>query len=1529
MIKFLPLLILGLLFSLPTASSGQVAETIQQVNDDAEQVLAKVEQLKAQNQAKIDAAFAAMEAVQKAGAYIESLSDLFSDGIVTLPVGIKKGDYELIIQKITQDKKTGKSFVHASCAFKFKDDGQKIAFEGSAVLEGQKGLGTSGYLQLITPVRRNIGKQGAIVFNAGTKVNFGCEGIESFLAKINLIVTSSQIVPVDKTGKPAGKHLSTTLEASFYDFDNFTVSFSFNQSFSLKGLKDVIFTLKGATLDQSDLETSAMVQFPENYLTSTNVEEKKLWKGIAITEASIALPAIFKKPPTAPESVPSVAPTTPAAANTPQTPVATSIQDRILLNLNKVLIDDNGFTGDVSAKDIYSSSVIDQSKWDITVTDFELAIFKNEITGMGFGGDINMPPLGKNSLMPYGASYNQATEEYEFQVGVKGTYEFPVLRSTLTLDETSFIEVLFRDADIYPSLNASGVITVDAPVGSDGGKKFSVPDISFQNMCISRESPYFSIGAIGVTGNLTSPKVAGFELSVTDIKTFKDTVDSGLSFDAGIKLNDMFGGSAGLKLYGDYAKWKFNRVGIDKVNVNFQSASYSVKGGVMFKNGDALYGTGFRGDLKFTVIDKFTFDAVGVFGKKDDYRYFLTDVFYETSPTSGIVVPPALSFYGVGGGLYSHMQQSSAGAGDSEFGKSLSGISYTPDKKVGMGFMAATKFGLVGSSAAFNAKVGFEMQFNDYGGVNFIQLRGDAAFMNDPLKMGSLAENIKSQTQKLAAAGGKLKLAAPTDLGVPENKSSGILTASMNIKYDLAHSIFSADLSTYLNAGFIKGVGENNRMGWASAYFSKDKWYTYVGTPTDPLGIDIAGLAQAKAYFMVGDDIPELPLPPPEVLENFSADKQRKLSTRNSDNLASGSGIAFGSSLSLKFKATLPPFYASLGVGMGAEFMLKNYGVNAYCAGSNPPLGINGWYAQAQAWAYVNADIGIECTVFWTDYRLSILNMSASALMAGAGPNPYYFTGNVGGRFSVMGGLVSGQCDFGFEIGEKCKVMGGSPFGVDVIAQLTPDEGAKEVNVFAAPQAVLNIPVGLEMKVEEDDGQFAMYKVILEAFDVKYKTTGQAVAGLRKNSTDGKTCMLDPDEPFESNKEMLVHAKVSFLRSADGNSWTTVNGANGQPLYEEKTASFVSGERPKEILPEHVKYSYPVARQYNYHPDEYRNGYVMVTENYAYLFTTEKPVGFNQMLRLTNVDGNKQETSFTHKTFAAGNDIRFEINFSTQGITFAPDEIYKMAIVNVPQQANAGITSNITTTQSNLGTTSDVQVQKQKAEGTLAMLEEKEIYGLHFRTSKYNTFKDKMAVFDIPETGSRSYVEPFVHNIKANLYETEYFDAFEMPMGNGFTPLIQFEALLDKTDWYNESFYKDMYKDCQLDGIKTMRKNGSDNFEGLGYPPKEGVWLFNSMGSRSLSDDEIATGTSLSISPEGVLVYSVPFWSSRDFFYQKNVIAEKIANKTPLSKTESLVISKEFPPMVKKGDYPVLVKYVLPGKKIISSSVEVRMNNPL
>jgi hypothetical protein len=1469
--------------------------------EQIDQILAKAKKLQAQHKDKIDAAFTAMEAVQKAGAYIESLSDLIGNGEITLPVGIKKGEYELIIQKIKYNKETGKSNIFATCAFQFKENGQKIAFEGNADIEGQKGLGTNGYLELIAPVRRNLGETAALVFNSGTRVNFGCDGIESFHAKIDLIVTSKKIYAVKNDGTPTGKSLSSSFDAIFHDFDNFTASFSFNQSFSFKGLKDIIFTLKGANLDQSDIETSAMIEFPPNYFPGTEPDEFKLWKGISISEATISLPAIFKK----------------SSITNDTTSAKASTNNRIEIGLKKVIFDNNGFTGSAFAENIMNSGALDKSKWDITVNDFLLELSKNDITGFGFGGELNMPPLGKNSLLPYTATFNPSKDEYEFTVNVSGDYDFPVLRSTLSLNETSTIEVMFKGADIYPTLNASGLISIDAPINkSDSTKKFSLPDINFENLKISRDEPYVEIGAIGVSGDLKSPKVAGFELSIADIRSFNDNSGSGLAFDAGIKLSDMFGGEAGLQLYGDYAKWKFDHVGIDKVKVDFKSEAFSLKGGVMFKNGDEIYGDGFRGDVALSIIDKFDLDAVAVFGKKEDYRYFLTDVFLEMSPSSGIIVPPALSFYGFGGGFYRSMQQSYNPDIDTEFGKSLSGINYVPDKTVGMGFMAATKFGLIGSSSAFNAKVGFEMQFNQHGGLNFIQLRGDAAFMDNPGKWGKLADNINDKVKKLEEAGGKLKLSAKSDLKVPENKTSGFLTASMNIKYDIANSIFSADLSTYLNAGFIKGVGENDRMGWASAYFSPDKWYTYIGTPSDRIGVEVLGLARLDGYFMIGDDIPELPLPPQKVLQNFSQAKQAQLSKRSEEGLSSGSGLAFGLSLSVDFKATLPPFYAKIGAGLGAEFLLKNYGSSAYCLGGNSTLGINGWYARAQAWAWVEADIGLEAKIFRKTRKFSILDISASALLAGAGPNPFYFTGAVGGRFRVMGGLISGQCDFDFEIGEECIIGGGNPFGEEVIAQLTPDSGEDDVNVFASPQAVFNIPVDLEMEIDEE-GNKVFYKVTLEEFKVYYKETKQAIEGYTELSPDGKVYMLDPSEPFESQKDMVVYVKAGFKRKLNG-QWVDVKDSDGTPFYEIKEAEFKSGDRPKEILPEHVKYSYPISRQYNFYPKEYNNGYILVTENYAYLFSTEKPEGFDQILRFTNSNGNSTQTGFTYKTNSAGSDIRLEIDFSMQNAGFTNDEIYKMAIVNVPQNSNAGISSNISTSESNLNGNDSITVVTQQAEGTLDRLEEKEVYALHFRTSSYNTFVEKMNA--IPNYEGVAWQEyPHVYRLGSNIYDgsstTEMFDQAECSSLFPDKNLIRIKPLYDKTSWY-----KNKVADLLYENNDVLTAAGLQNL----LPPEhiEVIQIALRTADNQLSDEAIESNSRPFISKFGAFHNRSSYYIDRDFIAVRNALANNLVNSNTSNSNIAKFLKADNIPDLTNGKYEMQLNYKLPGKNIITSSVE-------
>jgi len=1245
----------------------------------------------------------------------------------------------------------------------------------------------------------------------------------------------------------------------------------------------MIFTLKGAVLDQSDEETSPLVKFPANYFSQPGAETIQLWRGLYISEATVSLPQIFKKDSTG--------------------------NQRLTVSLQETLFDENGFTGNVSAKNLLPSESIKPDRWDISLTDLSLGMLKSKIVAFGFGGDLNIPPFGKNSLQAYTATINPVTEEYEFKVGIAGVYDFPVLHSTITLNELSTIDILFKGSEFYPSIHASGALTINAPLGSDSSKVLSIPDINFEDLVVSRESPFLKIGAIGITGSLRTPKLGNFELSISNIRPFSDNKGSGLSFETGITISDIFGGFTGLKIYGDYEKWKFKEVYIDRVNVEYKSSAFSVSGGVWFKNGDVVYGNGFRGDLSLTLINKFKFDAVGIFGKKDDYRYFLTDVYFELSPPAGIPIPPVLNFYGFGGGLYRRMQQASkmpqqlVSAADLDFGKSLSGISYLPDNKVGLGVMATTKFAFSGSAELFNAKVGFEMQFNDRGGLNFIQLRGDGAFVDKPDKWGNMTDNVMDQTEKREKAGvSQPEKADKSELeNAPENKSSGFLTASMNIEYDLINKTFSADLGAYLNAGVIRGVGQNDRLGWASAYFSPDSWFTYLGTPSDRLGVKILNLAELNGYFMIGDKIPGLPPPPQKVLQNLSADKQAKLARRNTDQLSMGKGMAFGAAFEMGFDAEFTPFYAKFGVGLGTEFMLTNLNGRT-CSNYSGTPGLNGWYAQGQAWAYIEAGIGIQAKVFGKRRRFSIIDLSIGALLEGAGPNPLYFSGNVGGRYRVLGGLVKGNCSFGFEIGDKCILSAGSPFGEDVIAQLSPGEGDKDVNVFAAPQAVFNIPIGKEMIIDEDDIK-GTYMAALEDFSIKYKDTGQTVAGRNKISEDGTVSMFTINEPFESQKDVEVYAKVAFKKKIN-NNWVYVTGDDGKPVIEDKKAAFHTGDRPKEILPEHVICSYPVDRQYNYYPKEYDKGYILLSQNYSYLFSTEKPEGFDQKLRISDESGHSYEKPFTYTTNSAGNNVRMEIDFSTDRIAFEKNRIYKLTIVNIPQE-NKDIKSNISSVTTAVEGNDDMEITRQQATGVLTQLSEKEIYSLHFRSSNYDTFSQKIKTFDKPSEGWRDFVEPYVHYIKTNLKEPELFDRNEMQ------GMVRFAAQINQTEWFNKTFYKDMY---QSQSYLT--------------PPADKVEILTGLPDKQLTDDEMTVSAASGYNTEGIFRYALPYWCARDFYAAKTNIAQR-ALYGQITQQEAGLLATNFPPVVFKGDYPVDVSYVLPGKDITTSTAGVTMYNPV
>ncbi len=1459
--------------------------------NDAEKVEASLNWT-AETESRVGCALAAFEKMVQAGRFVSSITEIIRDKSIPLPAGVKSKTYTICIEEIYGDSIADgqRKYIKAICVIPIPG-GKSLAFEGTARIEGDNGVGTHGTLELIAPIEKKLGKEGSLVFREGTSLTFGCEGFQEVDANMAFILKSDKVYSIDKDGHNTGK-LMFEARTRFSDIEDFSIELNAEKSFCFDGLDGFTFSLNKLVLDHSAYSTPVTADFPSGYFGGADAEEsRKQWQGLAINKAKVTLPNYMAKDST------------------------NGQKERPELELRNVLIDGSGFTGTVEAKDIISDSSIDPNSWAISINDFQLAIYRNVISGVGFGGKVNVPPLGANSMLDYKAAFDVEQRTFILQSTLGKKLDFPMLCANLTLDETSTISLKMGNGGIYPTIKANGLLSVEAPIGKDTtSNKLKLPDLRFEGMEISRDR--FELGTAALTGKMETPSMAGFKLTLNDIKTVKSGSEQGLSLDAAVAVNDMFNGDAKMALYGDAQKWKFNKVKVDKIHVKYDSKSFSVEGGVEFRDGDEIYGKGFRGDLNFTLIDKFKIEAVGVFGHKDDYRYFLTDVFYETQPASGIKVAPALSFYGFGGGLYRHMQQAMKNS-QSEFGKSLTGICYTPDNKVGMGFLARTKFSFIGSPTLFDADVTFEMQFNNNWGVNFVQLRGNATMLSAAQQTDMLS-GLKKSLEKVEKKSGDIVEFNKNSLEAkPDPEKKGALTATLGMKFDMENDVFTADMNAYLDvAGVLKGREANNRMGWASSYFSKDKWYTYIGTPNERLGVSLLGIAEAGGYFMVGNNIPELPGIPSKVKSNLSDSYVQKLERRSDDGkLTEGKGLAFGADLSVEFNASLKPFYAHLGVGMGTELLMKKYSEAAHCKGREGSLGIDGWYAQAQAWAWVDAAIGMKVKVFRKERKFDIIDASMAAYLHGAGPNPVYFTGAVGGKFSVLGGLVKGNCSFDFEIGEKCIIEGGSPFGEDVIEQLTPADKSGDVNVFIAPQLVLNIPADEEMTIVDDNGSKETYRIGIAEFSITNTETNAEAKYTTTKSEDRRIWTYDLDEPLESHKQYKAYAKVTFERK-DGNKWVPVPDENGKPYYEEKTVEFTAGERPKYIMPEHIAYAYPADRQYNFLTKENKEAYVMVSKDYSYLFTTEKPEGFDQKVQFTTFDGKTIDASFTHQKVSGVSGVKFEVDIPIENLNLANDQIYNMAIINVPQRkalANENIATD--SVRMETGGDSDVNVTTHAAEGDLAVLEQTEIYSVDFRTSSYKTFGEKMGKMEIGKAHAWQEEGTILFSLNANIDETstqlESFDIVEYDENNLDANLIKIEPYYVDMPYYMDKIAPLLYENYDVETIV-----------GNYIAPINGDVVRLRMNDKNLCVNSIDIQTSqqsrLIMGTGSIDNYMQLFFGS-DFKKMTTKLVNSLIYNGQYANGIVKLLTTDNIPRFTKGRYPIVFKYTLPGKGIVTS----------
>jgi hypothetical protein len=1472
---------------LPAISSGDPIDSVKYYMDKAQSVISKIRET--QN-------------------YISSLNDV---SLFELPVGIPKLvnglNYDIGIYAIRlmpthaevdvvmqfEIPQNGKVLTFHARGIKFTRAGG-IVGDAKLALIGDYGINFSGdNIQLVV--------HGSLEGNS-SYVTMDCDGFKAMGLDAEVKFSRDILVPEDQNGNVQAGNVSAAFNATLNNWNDLIVQLSL-PSFQVTTMPGMGFSVRDAVLDFSDVRNAPSVKFPNNYNSDyADAALANLWRGVYIRELAVRLPPEFKN-----------------KTNTTRTSFAAY----------DLLIDHEGFTGTVMGANLISLNNGDMNGWAFSVDSIRVQFQKSNLIQAGFNGNIIISVAEEQTPLAYTAVINNGGN-YLFRVASVNDMAFTIWGgSHATILPASYLEVRVQNKKFLPKAVLHGSMDIRAKL-SEHGKGVELANISFENLQIQSVRPYISIGNFSFGSEALQQKMAGFPVSIENISMVNlSETEVGLNFNLLLNLTGESGGAfaadAGLTVIGSLhseagrQRWRYLDTEVRAISVDINGGAFKFKGSLAFYRNDVDYGDGFNGSVKAEFIPNIKVTATAIFGSVNGQRYWYADAMATFKP--GILIFPGVAFYGFGGGAYYGMKMDKR-ANASPLGKTASGVVYVPDTNAGLGIKAIVSIGSAPTDKAFNGDVTLEAAFFRSGGLRTISLTGNAFIatpqVDDRLgkltasvgKMadafGTLEQNVNSSTSGTASqisAQESMIGSIHGDIGKAAG-ARGAISARAFIQYDFENRELHGNFSVNINVagGLIQGHGD------AVLHFAPKEWYVYVGTPDHriTLSFGIGPIrANATTYFMVGSKIPGSPPPPEEVsriLGGLNLDYMKDLNT-----IASGGGFAFGCAFDIDTgDLTFLLFYARFHAGAGFDIMLKNYG-NTYCAGNNDRIGVNGWYANGQVYAFFTGDVGIRIKLFGVKKDVNILSIGAAVVLQAQFPNPFWMSGTVGGYYSVLDGMIKGNCRFSVTLGEKCELVKKAETStsnilenIKAIAQLTPGAGETNINVFNTPQVVFNMPVEKEFYLSENDVARG-FRLKLDY--LKVSSENKELTGSMQWNTTQDVVTFTTVEVLPSKKTVKVSVQVTFQENKNG-SWITMT-ENGQPLIEKAEVSFTTGPAPDYIPMSNIRYTYPVVGQLNFYKDETPEGYIVLNREQNYLF--EPNEDFVLKGRFTGSTGEKKEFDFTH--------TKGTINFTIPSGSLKPDLMYTVELVNVPRNASGAIDRNVTevTTTVDAGNESlDTEITNKQAEGTIETLQEKSIFTGNFKTSKYNTFAQKLDAMNVGSTLRALRILWRVHYLKTPFTLDEPFDAAELD-GSRYAmlkPLIHIQADLTDNAYYNDVIAPLIYRNDSRRSEGNMTQKGS-SFIQLPYSPE--------LDYVNLTFTNNVT--------EQYLSYNMPYYYYQDFKELQRRYVQQYLSGSASPEIETIV--KGMFPIIIRGAYKIKVGYCLPHKSVPSVTREIIIQNPV
>nr|WP_294931194.1 hypothetical protein [uncultured Flavobacterium sp.] len=1280
------------------------------------------------------------------------------------------------------------------------------------------------------------------------------------------------------------------------------------------------FLVSNAVLDLSDLKNDPTVVFPEYYTKNALlVPSQESWKGVFVQTFDVGLPKEF------------------------QTTDTASSKERLHVGAQNLIIDKYGVSGTFYADNVFplDRGITSQEKsWAYSLDHIDVTIAANTFVKANLSGQILLPiskataekkeatttatPTAGTAATPAkptqtnraGLAYNGfiSMEEQQLIVVTKDSIAFDIWKAKALLLPNSSVELKLVNGRFLPKANLNGTVSFGTNKGAsddkevEGKRTVDFKGISFENLQLQTVSPIISVRNMGYKGTVA---FGNFPVSIGNINVAINGDNSRIDFDLGINLMESIGAGAtariGIKgkMYDDGYRQRSRYDGLDlsAINIDCKFSGLTIKGGLILMEKDPVYGDGFNADLEVDVADVVNVSAKAIFGRSTfRYWYFDAAVKFPLPPT-----PSPFMITGFGGGAYYKMHRNQ----DIAIGDfSPSGLSYTPDEKISLGVKALIYFN-IGSESVCDGEAGFEIAFNSKGGVNRLAIFGKANVMatipglkNVTDLMSKVASNVTAKksfmgvTDKDLTGSFASKYIPAAKEAIPGDLSAQVgIRMAAAIEFDFQNNSLHATTDVYINTpgNFLSGTGPGGQAVWGVFHKDPENWYMYMGTPDKRCGVKIgvAGMfLKTTSYFMAGTVLPGSPPPPPVVAQILGVDAKQLDYMRDENALANGGGLAFGASLDFDTgDLSFLLFYARFQAGMGFDIMLKDY-QEARCSNTGKTVGINGWYANGQSYAYLQGELGIRIKLAFLRLKIPIISGGAAVLLQAKLPNPVWMRGYVAGNMNILGGLIKGKFRFKFELGEECQFENGSPLGgLKLITDVTPKQNSADVDVFAVPQAAFSMKVNEAFVIPEDAGDVT-YKVILEKFKVFDGT--KEIPGILEWSFMKDRANFVSADILPPNSALKVQVEVSFQKMING-VFEPIK-VDGKIATELEERLFTTGGAPNHIPLNNIKYSYPVVDQKYFFEEEYPKGYIQLKRGQDYLFE----------------DGS-WETSIRVDQEGASNSKATAFNYNIN----SNEVYYDLPNIDQDKKYNFSIVSNLKQTPSRNATTStktntiseegnDIQIAENqadvlsKSEGSIERL------SYSFHTSKYKTFNSKMNSISTQSYNFKALFPDVVY-LSNTISSDEAFDIVDLEGGNysDNKPFITAQSKLND-QYYILDIYPYLYMDYPLNNNYFITNRDTDD---LGVIPAKAITL-NSSYITNVENDVNQSWTMRNFP----FKYNMPLLYKQDWDDLNNQIINDYVNgnSNELLIKRFLASNYQF---MRYGNYEIVMKYSLPGDK--------------